>query len=528
MIGNILNIKLGYTTNSSSMHSILWVPGRKDKNPGGFTKYTDFWFGCGYRKVETLPDKRAYVVSQLFQALRPVEIGFRYENEQFEKHWKGVECSIDMATIDAISELIDLSKKEIAILKDAEPYIDNESCIGFPHMRGDEDKLNLQFVKEWVEWVLRPEVVIYTHREMPVAESNEHGERRVEFRLKDFYAFKDKDKNLWILYNPKTGERIMTKFDSDFNKFEEEDYSPGYYGTDFYDRYGYKFYAQKTSSPLLVDLNITEICGYGCPYCYQDSKTEGEMASLKSLKKIASMLKEAGTLEVAFSGGDPAGYPDVIKVAGLFNCVGITVNMATKNLEFITKNIEDLLYRFGAIAWSYDGNIESLKQYLSLRASESEKEETWAEIEGTKNRLMIHYVMGTESLDSFKEFIKICNENEAVVILLGFKGVGRGKDYRKHNYEGWIETLKKEKAFDNINVGVDTALLRECPEIMKISNPMNYNPHDGIFSCYMDAVKGTISENSYSGDTYPLPTTKEGLLDVFKKFGNETTFLKKT
>ena len=56
--------------------------------------------------------------------------------------------------------------------------------------------------------------------------------------------------------------------------------------------------------PVNVNFEVTSKCNYSCIHCVRDIPVKNEL-SLEKIKSVLSELKELGTFEIAFTGGEP-------------------------------------------------------------------------------------------------------------------------------------------------------------------------------------------------------------------------------
>ena len=62
--------------------------------------------------------------------------------------------------------------------------------------------------------------------------------------------------------------------------------------------------------PDSIDLKITNKCGYGCPWCHEESVEGGKTFDLGRLKSALSGLPKDVPLEIAIGGGDVFSEPE--------------------------------------------------------------------------------------------------------------------------------------------------------------------------------------------------------------------------
>jgi radical SAM protein with 4Fe4S-binding SPASM domain len=89
---------------------------------------------------------------------------------------------------------------------------------------------------------------------------------------------------------------------------------------------------QKTmekSIPLAVHLTLTEQCNLNCIHCYQQKKRSKKILSLEDYLNIFEQLRQAGTLILVFSGGEPTLRPDFIPIAKMARSLSFAIRIYT-------------------------------------------------------------------------------------------------------------------------------------------------------------------------------------------------------
>ncbi len=91
-------------------------------------------------------------------------------------------------------------------------------------------------------------------------------------------------------------------------------------------------WAKLNNVPLSLTLEITPFCNFSCVMCYirlnkDEAKKQGRMLSADEWIKIAEQAREAGSLYVSLTGGEPFSHPDFWKIYSEINKMGFLVSI---------------------------------------------------------------------------------------------------------------------------------------------------------------------------------------------------------
>lgn len=245
------NIRVGLACNSSSSHSILFLPS-KDKS---ITTDQNTEFGWDFFTAADTESKNNYLyqlIQSAFQKLVPPS-----DQKNFYKKF--------FPDMDSIS---------------TNGYIDHQSVVILPsHLDGT---INTLFIEEFQKFLLQDNVVIAGGNDNTEETHSLTGTEKANLDIlpregdsSDWLARKDLKHDFWTLFNRSSGSKIRFSF-SDLT-----------------------ITPTKSSAPELVDIKITDFCPFGCTFCYQDSTLEGQHASMETMKDIVLKLKEAQVFEIA-------------------------------------------------------------------------------------------------------------------------------------------------------------------------------------------------------------------------------------
>lgn len=473
----IFNLRSGLACNSSSSHSILLLPIGKVKDVS-----TDEYdsFGWGYFTAADDTSKNNYLVTAVREAINNI-VPEELHNEFLSKFFNEDTINTDS-------------------------YIDHQSVPLIPmNFKGG---VNEEFIYDFKEFLERPEVVVVggndnddkKHPLESIADKDFGKDYPKEQSNIDWVARKDKEHNYWVIFNRVNGSKMRFSFVSDKVPL-------------------------KASAPELVDIKITDFCPYDCDFCYQDSTLEGKHASMNNIRALAKRLGEAQVLEVALGGGETTLHPNFIDILKVFNDEGIVVNFTTKNFNLLrNKNANDIAKYTGAIAFSVENTSDIEKVYSSFLDFE---DKDLIDNYNRKPLINLQVVMGTMSINEFKEIIKKGSNFDFNITLLGYKENGRGYSFSAQDYSTWIDTLKdtlselkKEGSYSKISI--DTALAAQYKKELIAAgvSPYTFHTTEGTFSLYVDAVANIMAPSSYIGFEQAKPFDDDWL-ENYKTMGVE-------
>jgi hypothetical protein len=247
----------------------------------------------------------------------------------------------------------------------------------------------------------------------------------------------------------------------------------------------------QASTPELVDLKITERCTKGCAFCLDDSTLDGKHANIDTIKHIIDVLASLHVLEIAIGGGEPTSHPNIKEIIKYAYLNKISVSLSTTNIDWIINNVKFINSYCGGIGISC-ANAKEVKTLLGKLYGKN-----------VLHKITIHIVLGTLDRDEFAKIldelsnVKYCNR----VLLLAPKSIGRGETYKFQDYSWWLEEVKKYERLI-YRVSIDTELARLFENELKDTSgelsPILYDTTDGKFSMFIDAVNMEIAPSSFS------------------------------
>lgn len=291
----------------------------------------------------------------------------------------------------------------------------------------------------------------------------------------------------------------------------------------------------KSTLPELVDLKITDYCGWGCKFCYQGSTKEGAHAPYNRLEKTLRALAKNGVFEVAIGGGEPVEHPDFARLITLCNDINLTLNFTTYGVNWakdpyhpVVKAMEKTWWR-GGIGVSVHSKRDIEK--VNTLANNLFKN-------GARGaQVMAQTVIGATPMAATKAILENCIEADRPLLLLGYKTTGRGKDFAQRRTNRADLKALLERARDHIyapleaceygyiqsrafTLSVDTAFLDTWGDLLDevgIPTVLRTSP-EGKFSMYVDGVTNMAAPSSYCDTTDYVPWDPEKMESIFAPF----------
>lgn len=296
----LLNVRLGFATNSSSSHSIVMM------NTGDLE--------------DTIFDESHYGWDD-----------FTLVSKEAKSHYIG-----SMLSADYTGPLPEFIKD---LLNGSPPAdIDHQSVIYFPKtIKGKPSK---KFFHDFLEHIIENNRIVILGGS---DDSDPHPLRSRSVPISFLYNYdigrKDRNTGIWTLMDKQQGTKIRLSA-------SRTDVPLG------------PFY-----SPELVDIKITDYCPFNCSFCYQGSTPSGRHADPKTVDDLADALLDLEVFEVAIGGGEPTLHPNFHNICKSFSDRGITVCVTTADLNNLEKNMEKNpnVSAWGVSIWD-ENSIEKLNK----------------------------------------------------------------------------------------------------------------------------------------------------------------------
>lgn len=472
----VLNLRLGFATNSSSSHSIIVLNTAKEAK--GIAD-SPAWDGFGWENftLTRKADKRKYMATQLGHAL-----GY--------DPWGEGRATDNARIIERMADL--LGYEDFAMPS----YVDHQSVWSFPGTWDDPANPDPDFVRAMAKFLDDSKTVVLGGNDNSdghplVGRDSYYGERNGPLLDRQWnYPFTDyfgqeaicrDDDTHWVVFDRKNGTKARITFDGPMQNAQ------------------FEFPTAKT--PELADIKITDYCPFGCPFCYQDSTTDGKHATMEQIYEVVDVLREAKVFEVAIGGGEPTLHPEFLTILKEFRSAGIVPNFTTRNLNWLgPRKAKEILEVAGAFAYSAHTS-DDVKKFIETARRAGAKND-W-----NRKQAVVHIVMGTVTRTQFRQMIKLADKAHFGITLLGWKSVGRADKKPTHPYlDWWLQVAKDEVGVWSI--GIDTTLAAEAEAAGQLDGYPRwmYHTKDGLYSCYVDAVAQTMAPSSWEPErgSWPL------------------------
>lgn len=454
---HIHNVRLGFATNSSSTHSIIFLkPGQRIQDNDAESGE----FGWNFFTAASPEAKRQYVAIHLFTALQG-QVG----------------KDVAMAAVDSWVKGASRTPEGEYAYNDSGPegYVDHQSLYVLPRA-WDGKGVDKEFFDDFLAFFMRDDVAILGGNDN-TDECHPLLDQGFSLPLQqdgcgEYVARKDVTGKYWTIFSRADGTKIRFSFDEPSKSRE----------------------VTKASAPELVDLKITDHCPYGCAFCYQGSTHAGKHGEFEAISRAAYALAEMRVFEVAIGGGEPTLHPKFVEILEAFHRGGVTPNFTTKNLAWLRDGSlwPRITKLIGGFAYSVD-KAEDVRKLAALLETNAMDD----------SLASVQYVMGSSSLYDLEQIVRECAHSNIRLTLLGYKTTGRGSSFKPEKYDGWLAMIEKvRKAGVYVNIGIDTALAAESgPALDKagISRRL-YATREGAFSMYLDAVEMKVGPSSYVSD----------------------------
>lgn len=293
-----------------------------------------------------------------------------------------------------------------------------------------------------------------------------------------------KDAHGWTLFDRRTGDRWDVPHDV-LQPADADAVAPECY-----------------TRPALVDVKITDYCGRGCSFCYQDSTPRGTHASIESVRNVANFLAEMEVFEVAIGGGEPADHPDLAAVLDVFANYNILANVTTrvpgKILVWEHCTGRAIARATGAVAFSTEQprDVQPFAECLrtfNMHARSTRRAAGLDDVAG-----VVQVVVGTTPSATTREIVEAARGAGLHTTLLGWKSTGRGRAGPSHDVRA-ADMLDLVLGHGR-SVCVDTALIKawHTDLVAAGADSRSYFTQEGAFSMYVDAVRDLVGPSSYA------------------------------
>lgn len=497
----IYNFRHGFATNSSSSHSVVMLPPSAVGTLGDDEMGARHEYGWGDFTLTSPESKLRYLAAQFFcnygndsTAVREIIdlIGSEVADyrEDMEREFNSCEP--------LLTGYIDPTTGRHHVDNDASrPYVDHQSVMSFGPYQPE-------LLKDLIGFFASPRVVVFggndnSDYEPPVPAGS--------VEVKDLKALMHdgpdewrkamrsrREGDYWTLFSSHNGTKVRFSLEPGAEPWV------------------------KASAPELVDVKITDFCPKGCQFCYQGSTPAGQHAPYEEIERIFSLLAEMGVFEVAIGGGEPTDHPrfaDILKLAADHK---IVPNFTTLSDRWLNdpEIVKAVKAHVGGIGVSTLSSKDLILRGQIMKALDRKAYDDFG--------VLVQHVVGSVPLSVTAEVIAACSKTWTPLLLLGYKTVGFGGSYTRHDTD--VEEVKRTlvAALEDFrsSLSVDTAFVDNYPDVIAALEvpPALVSSPEGKFSCYIDAVTSRMGPSSYVEDSRltPMVFDRAGFLKVFAEY----------
>lgn len=268
-------------------------------------------------------------------------------------------------------------------------------------------------------------------------------------------------------------------------------------GTKLKTTMGDNFFAEFPDS---VDLKITNYCDNNCGFCYEGSSVEGRHAELdyNFLKTFPSGI------EVAIGGGNPFSHPELYKLLKFFKSINVIANI-TINENHLGKYMNDILkFIDEGLLFGVGVSITNLSDKVINFAKEY-------------GNVVFHFINGCVDC----EVLRRVSKGNFKVLILGYKNIGKGREYYSKAVETKMVNLKKDikdiLVKSNSIISFDNLALEQL-DIKNVVSEDEWDNHymgeDGTQSMFVDLVDRKFAKNSITEKRFVLTSDLKQMFKI--------------
>lgn len=264
--------------------------------------------------------------------------------------------------------------------------------------------------------------------------------------------------------------------------------------------------------PESLDVNLTMKCSGGCAYCYQKCTPNGEEGDIRG-SKFFDTLKPYTEIALQVNELD---HPDLMYLLEKLKKNHVIANITVNQIHFMAK--KDFI--------KYLVDNEFIKglgiSYIAY------SDEFIKEILHYPNAVL-HVINGVIS----KENLKPLYDKSLKVLVLGYKNLGRGVDYKDKKDD--IITSNQKFLYNNLKevinhfkvMSFDNLALEQLNVKRLLSDKQwdqFYMGDDGTFTFYIDTVTKAFGRSSLvkKEDMMPITPEIDDVVEMFKIIRNNT------
>ncbi len=271
----------------------------------------------------------------------------------------------------------------------------------------------------------------------------------------------------------------------------------------------------------MVDVSISNACSRQCPFCYRASTPDGLSADMDDLTALVAGLKGMDAMEMVIGGGEPTEHPDFYRFLKNTAFGDLCVSFTTRDLNFIRS-----LAKLNGVEESevIDVIRNKIKAVgLSVRTAEEVEEaecnlaallQFETNYSATNPQIVFHVIPGS----GYQKVLDAIVERKHSLLLLGMKFTGRNLGADQQAYADALKSILKDERLENsigysfhrgrARLGVDTKFIADAqsidPDWLSRFMRKSWSDKEGERSAFIDLVEGTMVPCSFGGEPVQL------------------------
>lgn len=228
------------------------------------------------------------------------------------------------------------------------------------------------------------------------------------------------------------------------------------------------------SGPELLDISLTDYCGYECSFCYKYTKNTTHL-SLDNIISLLDQARDIGVFQVAYGGGNPNSHPDFLSILRETRARNIVPNYTTNGSDLSDAILEASALYCGAVGLSFYNN-ETF--FIALK-----------KISDFGIKVNVHVLVTSHNIDyltanilSFPDSLKNAN----AIIFLKYKPVGLQAQTNLAHFPALDNFFAAVcRASRHIKIGFDSCFVDAVNSYMNIGSTFVEPCEAARFSCYV-------------------------------------------
>lgn len=256
--------------------------------------------------------------------------------------------------------------------------------------------------------------------------------------------------------------------------------------------------------PEVIDVKVTNECGFGCSYCYMDSlPKQGHPDALALLDAIVKGCGDNLPYQIAYGGGEPTSHPDFPELLRRTAAHGIVPNYTTAGHILRPSVIEATNECVGGVSLTYHRH-KGIEWFAKTYRE-------WKEALDPKVKMGIHVIADRDVHLAIRELADALGKDIHLILLAYYPDVGRGSMSRIMPKSVYMDELPKALLETGVSYAFAEGLLPYflSRPLVTPARLLDFSgPQEGIVSCYIDE-QGYVSTSSFSTPRRPDNTDRK-------------------